>query len=208
MPYKRKNLSIPSLTVDLALLLGMFAGDGCLPISHNGDGNRIYPIRFYNTKKSYVDLFSKLFFTVFGVEGKLFCRYRENKLPLWEFSKYSVDLFFLFQDKLEMPSGKKALRVGVPSFILSGSKKLQKHFFYGLLLTDGSFRATNDMMFHVASKQLLVDLAQLIFQVWGFERDIVAYKQGRHISYQLTLNTVQSSTILQSMPSSHNLVLR
>ena len=34
---------------ELAMFLGMFAGDGCLSIKHNGGGYRIYPIGFYNT---------------------------------------------------------------------------------------------------------------------------------------------------------------
>ena len=36
---------------DLALFLGMFAGDGCLTFNFNGDGNRIYPISFFNCNK-------------------------------------------------------------------------------------------------------------------------------------------------------------
>ena len=33
---------------DLALFLGMFTGDGCLTIGHNGFGYRTYPIVFVN----------------------------------------------------------------------------------------------------------------------------------------------------------------
>ena len=70
-------------TNKLALLLGLFIGDGCLPVSHNGDGNRIYPIRFYNTNKVYVKLFSDLFFDLFQIKGTVRGRIRENKKILW-----------------------------------------------------------------------------------------------------------------------------
>ena len=46
----------------LALFLGMLSGDGCLSISHNGEGYRNYPINFCNTNKEIVKLFDDLFF--------------------------------------------------------------------------------------------------------------------------------------------------
>jgi hypothetical protein len=181
----------------LALLLGMFAGDGCLSIKHNGQGYRCYPINFYNTNKKYVKLFSDLFLELFQTEGKTRFRQRTNKKDLWEFEKYSVKLYNIFNNEFEIANGKKALNVSIPSFILNGNKELKKNFFLGLLITDGGIRKERDIIFHLASKNLIQDLKTLITDVWGFDRKIKKYTQkDKYISYQLTLNRKESFKIL------------
>ena len=195
---------------ELALLLGMFAGDGCLPISHNGGGYRIYPIRFYNTNKKYVNLFRDLFYKVFKSRGTIRNRKRKNRLLLlWEFEKYSVFLYKLINEDLEIVSGKKAKFVGIPSFILGGSEELKKHFFLGLLITDGGIRKNGTIIFHSASKRLLLDLKKLMKDVWNIDKELKSYIQKeKYFSYQLDLNKTESSNLLHTMPRSHNLVLR
>jgi len=194
---------------DLALFLGMLAGDGCLSINHNGEGYRIYPINFYNTNKKYVDLFSDLFFKLFNVKGTIRGRERKNKLVLWEFEKYSVDLYKIINEDFEIACGKKALNVSIPSFILKGSNEIKKHFFLGLLITDGGIRKRGDIIFHLASKDLIYNLKVLIKGVWGFDRPIREFIQREKFkSYQLTLNKKESSIVLAQMPPWHNLVLR
>jgi intein/homing endonuclease len=194
---------------ELALLLGMFAGDGCLSISHNGEGYRIYPIRFFNTNKNYVEIFDSLFYTVFNRRGTITGRKRANKKILWEFSLYSVEIYKLINVELEIANGKKALNVRIPSFIRLGNNDMKKHFFLGLLITDGGIRATGDIIFHSASKHLILDISKLIYSVWGFDRKISDYIQKeKFLSYQLTLNKTQSFTVLSTLPTWHNLVLR
>jgi hypothetical protein len=112
----------------LALMLGMFAGDGCLPIKHNGFGYRSYQICFYNTNKDYVNLFDYLFKKVFNKEGKIFKRKRKNKKPLWRFETYSKEIYNKLNNKLEITNGKKALSVFAPSFIMCGDSRLKKCF--------------------------------------------------------------------------------
>jgi len=187
----------------------MFAGDGCLPISHNGEGFRIYPIRFYNTNKKYVELFSNLFYELFGIRGKIRGRERKNKQILWEFEKYSVKLYKIINNDFEIHCGKKALKVGIPSFILEGNDELKKHFFFGLLITDGGIRKKNSIIFHVSSEKLIYDLKRLIKDLWVFDKQVVRYVQkGKYVSYQLTLKKEESSIVLSHMPRSHNPVLR
>ena len=205
------NLDINKLknSKDLALFLGMFAGDGCLSISHNGEGYRIYPLRFYNTNKKLVELFSDLFFKLFGLRGKIRGRKRENKQILWGFEKYSIRLYKIVNVDFEIPCGKKALKVGIPTFILKGDKEVKKHFFLGLLVTDGSIRKSGDIMFHLASHRLIYDLKALIKDIWGINRQVRTYLQrGKFNSYQLTLNKSESSLVLPQLPTWHNLVLR
>lgn len=205
------NLDIKKLkeSEDLALFLGMFAGDGCLTIGYNGDGNRIYPISFFNSNKKYVVLFSGLFYKLFEIKGSILVRKRKNKMELWQFQKYSKEIYNLMNKELKMPNGKKAPKVFIPYFILNGNKELQKYFFYGLFITDGGLRKKGDIMFHSASKNLIYDLKELIKSVWGIERQVKEYIQrGKFHSYQLTLNKGQTSTILAQLPTSHNLALR
>ena len=114
---------------ELALLLGMFAGDGCLSISRNGEGYRIYPIRFFNTNKKYVELFDSLFYTVFNRRGTITGRKRVNKKVLWEFSLYSVEIYEVINVELEIANGKKALNVRIPSFIRLGNSDMKKYSF-------------------------------------------------------------------------------
>src|SRR3989338_2483486 len=76
---------------DLALFLGMFAGDGCLTIGHNGFGYRTYPIAFVNINKDYVILFRNLFYNLFRVNGSIYVNKRKNKKDLWQFQKCSLE---------------------------------------------------------------------------------------------------------------------
>lgn len=203
------NVGALKKSEELALFLGMFVGDGCLTVNRNGNGFRIYPIRFYNTKKKLVKLFSNLFFKLFGVNGVMRSRDRKNKKTLWEFEKYSVDIYKAINNDFKIPSGKKASKVDIPNFILNGTKSIKKHFFLGILITDGSVRKRKDIMFHSSSEKLLYDLKTLIDDVWGFKRKIRHYTQrSKFKSYQLTLNKRQSEIVLASMPGSHNLVVR
>ena len=205
----KKNINILKNSKDLALFLGMFAGDGCLSFKHNGDGYRTYPIRFYNTKKDYVNLFHSLFFKLFEINGKIRSRKREGRKELWEFEKYSKEIYTIINKNFEIFCGKKALNVKIPSFILKGNKELKKSFFLGLLITDGSIRKKEDLMFHCASKGLIQNLNNLVETTWGFKKQVKRYLQKeKFTSYQLTLNKKESSIILSQLPWSHNLVLR
>ena len=187
----------------------MFIGDGCLSVSRNGEGYRIYPIRFFNTNKKLALLFGNLFSRLFNLEGKLTSVKRKDKAILWMFSKYSVELFKIINKDFEVPCGKKASVVRIPSFILEGDGELKKYFFVGLLITDGSRRKRGDILFHCASKKLMEDLSILIKDLWGFERQVKYYlQQGKFHSYQLTLNKSESSIILAELPPWHNPVLR
>ena len=194
---------------DSALLLGMFVGDGCMSIGHNGYGYRTYPIAFVNTNKEYVELFKGLFYKIFQVKGSFFLNRRKNKKDLWHFQKCSLGIYDLFNKEFEMPMGKKASVVRIPSFILNADIIIKKYFFLGYLITDGCIKKDGSLMFHCSSKNLLEDLKQLTKSVWGFERNIRKFIQrGKYISYQLTLNKTQGFVILSDLPTWHNLALR
>ena len=197
------------ITEDLALLLGMLCGDGCLPIKHNGDGYLNHQIVFFNTNKAYVELFHYLFLNVFDINGKIFCRHRPNKQPLWRFEKYSKQIYTTFTDTLGVPNGKKALSVFIPEAVLNSAPAIKKQFFLGLLITDGGLRKDGSMVFHMASKRIVHDLAALIKELWGFDKPVKEYAQkSRFQSYQLNLRKIESDYIISDLPVSHNLVLR
>ena len=194
---------------DLALLLGMFVGDGCLTIGYNGFRYRTYPIVFVNINKGYIKLFKELFYNLFQIEGRTFVSKRKNKKDLWYFQKCSFDVYNLINKEFEIPTGKKAYTVRIPSFILKGDAELKKYFFLGYLITDGGIKKDQSIMFHCSSRNLLEDLRYLIFSVWGIERNIRKFVQReKYVSYQLTLNKPQASIILSDLPTWHNLALR
>jgi len=194
---------------DLALFLGMFSGDGYLTIGYNGFGYRTYPVVFVNTNKSYVKLFSNIFYKLFKIKGFIYVRKRKNRKDLWQFQKCSQGIYTVINKEFNFPAGKKALKLRIPSFILNGNKNLQKYFFYGLLITDGSVKKNGSVMFHSASKKLTYDLKDMISSMWGIERQVKEYIQREKFhSYQLTLNKTQASIALPQLPTSHNLALR
>jgi len=123
------NLDSLKQRPELGLFLGLFVGDGGLSFKHNGEGYRIYPISFYNTNIDLVELFHSLFFNLFNIKGNIRSRDRKNKLKLWEFEKYSKDIYAILNQEFEIPYGKKALNVKIPSFILSSSDEIKKNFF-------------------------------------------------------------------------------
>ncbi len=202
------NIDKLKKTNGLALFLGMFVGDGGLSIKKNGEGYRIYPITFYNSEKKLVLLFHKLFYKLFKIKGNIRSRKRENKKELWEFEKYSVKMYNIINKDFEIPCGKKASKVRIPSFVLSGAESIKLHFFLGLLVTDGSIQI-NRIQFHSASDDLLIDLKKVIHELWGFNKKVKTYIQkNKYYSYQLSLKKSESSKILTKMPASHNPVLR
>ena len=87
---------------DLGLFLGMFAGDGCLTIGHNGFGYRTYPIVFVNTNKAYVKLFRNLFYNLFQIKGFIYLRKRKNKKDLWTFQKCSLEIYNTINKEFEL----------------------------------------------------------------------------------------------------------
>ena len=110
----------------LALLLGMFVGDGCLIIGHNGFGYRTYPIVLVNVNKKYIELFKNLFKQVFQIEGKISVRIRKDKKDLWCFQKCSLEIHNFINKECEIPVGKKAYTVRIPSFIMNGNLEINK----------------------------------------------------------------------------------
>src|SRR3989304_4808136 len=134
----------------LALFLGMLSGDGCLPIGHNGEGYRDYPIDFCNTEKSKVLLFNKLFTDLYRLSGKISSRQRPNRKLIWHFRKHSVKIVKKLL-KLGFPEGVKRDVLRIPKIILKGKAKEKLAFIYGVLITDGSVN-DNRILFHSGSK--------------------------------------------------------
>ena len=124
----------------MALLLGMFVGDGCMSIGHNGFGYRTYPIAFVNTNKKYVESFKRLFYKIFQVKGSFFLNRRKSKKGFMALSKMFQEIYNLFNKEFEMPMGKKSAIVRIPSFILNADITIKKYFFLGYLITDGCIK--------------------------------------------------------------------
>ena len=188
----------------MALFIGMLCGDGCLSISHNGEGYRDYPIQFYNNCEQVVRLFDHLFFELFGVEGTICSRMRPNRKEIWEFKNTSVGIARAIR-KLGFPEGVKRDVLRVPNVILQGGKTAQICFLLGLLMTDGCIRKNGIISFHMGSKQFLEDISVLLVNFIGMKKPVKEFLQReRYKSYQLYLNNAERLILLSHMPTWDN----
>lgn len=178
----------------LALFLGMLSGDGCLSIGHNGEGWRNYPIQFYNNEKSKVELFSRLFFELFHLEGRITSRTRENRQEIWEFKKISRKIFEQIR-ALGFPEGIKRDVLRVPHIIQEGTTEEKQAFLRGLIITDG-YQTDRLLRFHLGSKLFLEDISILISDFIGTLKPVKEFSQGRYKSYQLSLNKQEKDLLL------------
>lgn len=184
----------------LALFLGMLSGDGCLPLGHNSLGYRNYAIKFCNTKDKLIGLFDSLFFDIFGINGKIRYSDRANKKRLFEFTKYSKEIYSKIRE-VGFPEGVKRDSLRVMPLIKNGSNKEKLAFILGVLITDGSLRKREDILFHSGSKLFLEDLSKLISKFTGNKKPIREYIQReKYKSYQLYLNKVETKKLITNMP--------
>lgn len=187
-----------------ALFLGMLSGDGCLPIGYNGEGYRDYAIKFCNTDEALIKLFDSLFFDVFGIHGNKRYSDREGKKRLFEFTKYSKEIYFKIKD-VGFPEGVKRDVLRVLPIIKNGTKVEKLAFIFGVLITDGSLRKRGDILFHSGSKMFLEDLSDLISEFTGNHKKIREYVQReKYKSYQLNLNKPETEKLLEHMPTWDN----
>ena len=181
-----------------ALMLGILCGDGCLPICHNGEGYRDYKISFCNTDKKLINLFSDLFFDLFGIRGKISVANRINRKPLYEFWKYSKEIVNKLKP-IGFLEGVKRDILRVPNMIFKGTDEEKTAFIYGFLITDGSLRKKGDILFHSGSRLFLEDLSLLISYFTGTKKPIREYVQREvYRSYQLNLNKPETEKLLSA----------
>lgn len=183
----------------LALLLGMLSGDGCLPIAHNGDGYRDYPIDFCNTEKDKVLLFDDLFFNLYGIHGSITSRQRPNRKLIWSFRKHSVKIAKELKE-IGFPEGVKRDILRIPKIIFDGTDKEKILFIYGVIITDGSLNEKR-LQFHSGSKLFLEDLSKLVGEFIGYVKPVKEYVQREiYRSYQLSLYNVEKDKLLAKCP--------
>jgi hypothetical protein len=185
----------------LALFSGMLVGDGYVSNRKNGFGYTTYSISLFNTKRELVELFYNLHFDLFGEKGKIGCRKRKGRKDLYQFCKYSKISFDYVVNDLGIPYGKKAAKVRIPKIILESKEDIVKlYFFLGLLITDGFVNKKGVIGFHMASKNLLIDLNKLITCLWGFDKEVkTVIQKKKYFSYQLNLNKGESKRILSDI---------
>ena len=180
-----------------ALLLGMLSGDGCLPISHSGEGYRDYHISFCNTDKRLVESFQKLLFELFNLESKLLVNQRVKRKDLYYISKRSKEVYFKIRG-IGFPEGVKRDVLRVPKIIKSGSKEGKSAFIYGFLITDGCLRKNKTILFHSGSKVFLEEISKLIGEFTKIIKPVREYVQReKYKSYQLNLNKKETEVLLE-----------
>jgi len=187
-----------------ALFLGMLCGDGCLSISHNGEGYRDYPIQFYNTNKQIVIQFQNLLSELFTISSKILVSKRENKQDLWYISKCSKESYLKIKET-GFPEGVKRDVLRIPQLIKEGTNEEKLSFVYDFLITDGCLRETKDILFHSGSKTFLEELSDLICEFTKLKKPVREYIQREKFkSYQLNLNKKETEILLSNMPTWDN----
>mgnify|MGYP001176286997 CR=1 FL=1 len=180
----------------LALFLGMLCGDGCLSNSHNGRGQRDYPIQFTNNSLVNMQMFDDLFFDIFGIRGRVSSRKREGRKLIYGFRKYNKEIYNNLTN-LGFPMGVKRDKLRIPQIIVNGNRKEKELFIYGFSITDGHFNKHGGLAFHLGSKDFIEDLKKLICSMIDYEREIKNYIQKeKYLSYQLYLNRKEKESIL------------
>ncbi len=182
----------------------MLSGDGCLPISHSGEGYRDYPITFCNNKKELVIIFRELFMELFDLQGRISSRIRPNRQEIWTFLKYSRKIATEIKS-LGFPEGVKRDVLRVPGHIKVGNESEKLYFILGMLITDGHLLKSQGIRFHLGSKLFIEDLALLISSIIGILKPIKSFVQkNKYISYQLSLNKHEGTLLLSKMPTWDN----
>lgn len=184
---------------ELALLLGMLCGDGCLVETiRKNKKYKFYSTRFYNSNLDLMKNFDNLFLEVFGVKGNYYpekTRVGKKKVS-YTFRSYSREVFNRMA-ALGFPVGLKKYKLRVPSVIWDSGEKEKLFFLKGLVLTDGSIKKGGDIVFHMASKRFLEDVSDLIYEIFDSKRQIKEYLQKeKYLSYQLRINKKDSQRIL------------
>lgn len=186
----------------LALFLGMLCGDGYLGVRTKKKGYKNFSVEFCNTNLEIVKLFDNLFYDLFNVKGNFHSRIRNGRKEIFEFRRYSKDIFN-YISSLGFPIGIKKERLKIPAIVL-GSRKEKEMFLVGVLITDGCIRRNRTIIFHSGSRLLLEDISNLIYELFGVKRKVKEYLQrNKYLSYQLNLNKEESQKIIL-LPPSHS----
>ena len=183
---------------DLALFLGMLSGDGHLSIRTKKKGYRCFSVEFCNTDLRLVRLFDELLYKIFNIKGNFHSRIRKERKEIFEFRTYNKDVFD-YISSLGFPIGVKKERLRILPIILSGTKIEKEMFLKGVLITDGYIRKKGTILFHSGSKLFLIDLSELIYNLFGAKREVKEYLQReKYFSYQLSLNKKESQKIISA----------
>lgn len=180
----------------------MLCGDGHLSVRTKKKGDQNFSVEFCNTNLKIVELFDKLFYSLFGIRGNFHSRKRNNRKEIFEFRSYSKDISD-YVSSLGFPIGVKRDILRIPSIILNGTIKEKLFFIKGVLITDGYIRENKTILFHSGSKLLLEDLSKLFYELFGIKKSIKSFIQkNKFISYQLNLNINEAQNLLK--PPWHN----
>lgn len=191
-----KEISLPKkINRDLALVAGMLVGDGSMPKKHNGSGRRNYLLYFGNTDYTLVKLFSDKIYELFKVKGRISCLDRNGRKRFFTYYCYSKKLVKFFVN-LGINDGKKSRAARVPKDIYSSKKSIRASFLKGLIITDGSLRKDETLLFHCASKHLLRDTNRIISEDTVVrKKSIKKFVQGKFCSYQLSYSRGETRDI-------------
>jgi len=175
----------------LALFLGMMCGDGCLTTRTKKQGYKSYSVEFYNTDISLVKLFDNLFYELFNTKGNFHPFNREGKKTIYEFRKYSLELFEKVSS-FGFPKGVKRDKLRIPHVINDFSPSEKLEFFRGFLITDGCIRSNGTIIFHSGSKNFLEEFCELTNNLFGVNKKVKEYVQKeKYLSYQYLLSRLK-----------------
>jgi|SRR3989344_218190 len=135
---RSKGLVLPlTITPELAYLIGVLTGDGCIHYRKNKHEYSIHCAGHPIDEKSYYDLIIRsLLKNLFGISPAMQFFKKNKKGTIYGFRIYSKSLFLYLTQVIGLPIGKKYDYLQIPLVILE-RPDLIPYFIQGLFDTDG-----------------------------------------------------------------------
>ncbi|HLC39521.1 MAG TPA: hypothetical protein VJJ76_01420 [archaeon] len=186
-----KHVFLPrQITSDLLYFVGVLVGDGSLPKRFDKRGYRKYAIVIEKANEKYVkNVLKPLAEKLFKRAWSLYEIKRKNRQTKYSLCLNSRPLYEYFSKVFEIPEGKKANKVRMPTIIRKLPPKDRMPFIAGIIDTDWGSSGGERFGTHLASKQLLIDVLDALEVFLGKKYEIREYLQkGKFKSYQTVIS--------------------
>lgn len=188
--FNGREIYLPKkLFPDLLYFLGVVAGDGSLPIKHNGEGQRNYVVSIEKANRYFILIILKpLAEGLFKIKWSWRSVKRYNRKRKWILYLYSKPLYFYLTKIFDFPEGKKHHKIRMPELIRKLRPINRIPFIAGVMDTDWGRTGENKFGTHCASEKLLFDIRNTLKHFLSSKMKIKRYVQkGKYISYQMNI---------------------
>jgi len=188
--FNGKEIKLPNeLSKDLLYFVGVIAGDGSLPIKHNGQKQRNYVVSIEKANREFIaSIFQSLVKEIFDINWSLITRKVKKKKKTWILYLYSKPLYRYLTQIFELPEGKKHHKIRMPSIIRNLKPHERIPFIAGVMDTDWGILGGDRFGTHCASKLLLEDTKNTLEELIKIKLNVRKFKQkNKYTSYQVMI---------------------